>query len=116
MRARPGTRPSPALVNRHEAGQSLTQSITHPDGSPSGVRSPGHPVRAEKRKSTMPKNKTHSGAKKRFRVTGSGKLMREQTNKRHLLEVKSSRRKRRLAQDQSVAKADVRQVKKLLGR
>ena len=64
----------------------------------------------------MPKNKTHSGAKKRFRVTGSGKLMREQTNKRHLLEVKSSRRKRRLAQDPSVAKADVRQVKKLLGR
>ena len=48
----------------------------------------------------MPKNKTHSGAKKRFRVTGSGKLMREQTNKRHLLEVKSSRRKRRLSKDQ----------------
>ena len=34
----------------------------------------------------MPKNKTHSGAKKRFRVTGSGKLMRERANKRHLLE------------------------------
>lgn len=64
----------------------------------------------------MSKNKTHSGAKKRFRVTGSGKLMREQTNKRHLLEVKSSRRKRRLAQDQLVAPADVRKVKKLLGR
>ncbi|BDA63234.1 50S ribosomal protein L35 [Actinomyces bowdenii] len=64
----------------------------------------------------MPKNKTHSGAKKRFRVTGSGKLMREQANKRHLLEVKSSRRKRRLSQDQAVAPADVRQVKKLLGR
>ena len=45
----------------------------------------------------MPKNKTHSGAKKRFRVTGSGKIMREQANKRHLLEVKSSRRKRRLS-------------------
>ena len=53
----------------------------------------------------MPKNKTHSGAKKRFRVTGSGKL-----------EVKSSRRKRKLSQDQPVAPADVRQVKKLLGR
>lgn len=64
----------------------------------------------------MPKNKTHSGAKKRFRVTGSGKLMREQAGKRHLLEVKSSRRKRRLSQDQVVAKADQRQVKKLLGR
>ena len=43
----------------------------------------------------MPKNKTHSGAKKRFRVTGSGKLMREQANKRHLLEVKSDQRRRR---------------------
>ena len=64
----------------------------------------------------MPKNKTHSGAKKRFRVTGSGKLMREQTNKRHLLEVKPSRRKRRLSKDQPVAAADLRQVKKLLGR
>ena len=63
----------------------------------------------------MPKNKTHSGAKKRFRVTGSGKLMREQTNKRHLLEVKSSRRKRRLSKGQTVAAADVRQAKKLLG-
>jgi ribosomal protein L35 len=63
----------------------------------------------------MPKNKTHSGAKKRFRVTGSGKLMREQANKRHLLEVKSSRRKRRLSKDQTVATADVRQAKKLLG-
>ena len=64
----------------------------------------------------MPKNKTHSGAKKRFRVTGSGKLMREQANKRHLLEVKSSRRKRKLSQDQPVPPAHVRQVKKLLGR
>ena len=64
----------------------------------------------------MPKNKTHSGAKKRFRVTGSGKLMREQANKRPLLEVKSSRRTRKLSQDQPGAPADVRQVKKLLGR
>ena len=63
----------------------------------------------------MPKMKTHSGAKKRFRVTGSGKLMREQANKRHLLEVKSSRRKRKLSMDESVSRADARQVKKLLG-
>lgn len=64
----------------------------------------------------MPKNKTHSGAKKRFRVTGSGKLMREQANKRHLLEVKSSRRKRKLSQDQVVDANNLREVKKLLGR
>ena len=64
----------------------------------------------------MPKNKTHSGAKKRFRVTGSGKLMREQANKRHLLEHKSSRETRRLATDQVLEAADVKRVKRLLGK
>jgi len=63
----------------------------------------------------MPKAKTHSGAKKRFKVTGSGKLMREQANRRHLLEVKSSKRTRKLAGDQPVAPADVKRVKRLLG-
>ena len=47
----------------------------------------------------MPKMKTHSGSKKRFKVTGTGKLRREQTNHRHYLEVKSSRRTRRLQAD-----------------
>ena len=64
----------------------------------------------------MPKNKTHSDTKKRFRVTGSGKIMREQAYARHLLENKSSRRTRRLAQDLVVSPADVKKVKKLLGR
>ncbi|UNX56007.1 50S ribosomal protein L35 [Georgenia sp. TF02-10] len=64
----------------------------------------------------MPKNKTHSGAKKRFRTTGSGKLMREQANRRHLFEHKSSRRTRRLAMDQTVASADTKKIKKLLGK
>ncbi len=64
----------------------------------------------------MPKMKTHSGTKKRFRVTGSGKLMREQAGKRHLLEHKSSRRTRRLSADQPVARADVKQINRLLGR
>ena len=63
----------------------------------------------------MPKNKTHSGTKKRFRITGSGKVMREQANRRHLLESKSSRRTRRLAADVQVAPSDAKKVKKLLG-
>jgi large subunit ribosomal protein L35 len=63
----------------------------------------------------MPKMKTHSGAKKRIRLTGSGKLMREQANRRHLFENKSSRRTRRLAQDVPVAPSDSRTVKRLLG-
>ena len=64
----------------------------------------------------MPKNKTHSGAKKRFRVTGTGKLMREQANARHLLEHKSSRRTRRIAGDVVVSSVDTPKIKKLLGR
>ncbi len=64
----------------------------------------------------MPKMKTHSGAKKRFRVTGSGKLMRQRAGKRHLNEHKSSRRTRRLSLDVPVAKADVKKARKLLGR
>ncbi len=64
----------------------------------------------------MPKMKTHSGAKKRFRVTGTGKLMREQRNGRHLLEHKSSRRTRRIAGDVEVAPADVKRIKRLLGK
>ena len=63
----------------------------------------------------MPKMKTHSGTKKRIKVTGSGRLMHEQTNRRHLLEVKSSRRTRRLMLDESVKPADAKKVKRLLG-
>jgi large subunit ribosomal protein L35 len=64
----------------------------------------------------MPKNKTHSGAKKRFRLTGSGKVMREQAGRRHLFEGKPSTRTRRLAQDVEMAPADVKKVKRLLGK
>lgn len=64
----------------------------------------------------MPKNKTHSGTKKRIRVTGSGKLMREQAGARHLLEHKSSRKTRRLATDQVVAKSDTKRLRSLLGK
>ena len=64
----------------------------------------------------MPKNKTHSGAKKRFRLTGKGKVMRERANRRHLLEHKPSTRTRRLAVDVEMAPADVKKIKKLLGK
>lgn len=64
----------------------------------------------------MPKNKTHSGAKKRFRITGSGKLMRQQAGKRHLLEHKSSKKTRALSGDLVVDRADKKQVRRLLGK
>jgi large subunit ribosomal protein L35 len=64
----------------------------------------------------MPKQKTHSGAKKRFKVTGSGKILHERTNKRHLLEVKPSTRTRRLTGTTELSHAYTKKVKKLLGR
>ncbi len=64
----------------------------------------------------MPKNKTHSGAKKRFRISGSGRVLREQANRRHLFEGKPSTRTRRLALDVEVAPADTKKIKRLLGK
>jgi len=64
----------------------------------------------------MPKMKTHSGAAKRFRLTGSGKIMRLRANRQHLFEHKSSRVTRRLEGRVVVNKADVREIKKLLGK
>ncbi|GGD20069.1 50S ribosomal protein L35 [Nocardioides daphniae] len=64
----------------------------------------------------MPKNKSHSGAGKRFRVTGSGKILREKAGKRHNLEKKASKVTRRLTGTVEVATADVPRAKKLLGR
>jgi large subunit ribosomal protein L35 len=64
----------------------------------------------------MPKNKTHSGASKRIRVTGKGKLRRQKAGMRHKLEKKPSTLTRRLSGTTEVAPADVRRVKKLLGR
>ncbi|CAM5733273.1 Large ribosomal subunit protein bL35 OS=Streptomyces tendae OX=1932 GN=rpmI PE=3 SV=1 [Streptomyces tendae] len=63
----------------------------------------------------MPKNKTHSGASKRFKITGSGKVLRE-AGKRHLLEHKSSKKTRSLTGTVVVAPADAKKIKKLLGK
>ncbi|MFG1953216.1 50S ribosomal protein L35 [Micromonospora sp. NPDC048830] len=64
----------------------------------------------------MPKMKSHTGMGKRVRLTGKGKVVAEQAGKRHLLEKKSSTRTRRLTGTVELAKADVKRVKKLLGR
>jgi len=64
----------------------------------------------------MPKQKTHSGAKKRFKVTGTGKIMRRRAMASHLLEKKSPKRKRGFRKDVPLAPADVKTLKKLLGR
>ncbi len=63
----------------------------------------------------MPKMKSHSGAKKRFKKTATGKLKARHAFSSHILEKKSPKRKRKFKQDQSIAKADVKTVNKLLG-
>ena len=63
----------------------------------------------------MPKMKTHSGAKKRFRLTATGKVRGRSAFSSHILQKKSAKRKRRLGRPAVIAKHDERQVKTLLG-
>lgn len=62
----------------------------------------------------MPKAKTHSGASKRFRRTGTGKIVRQKANRRHLLEHKPSSRTRRLDGRTTVAANDNARINKML--
>ena len=63
----------------------------------------------------MPKMKTHKGAKKRFKVTGTGKVRRYKAYKSHILTKKTSKRKRRLRQAGLVAtNGDIKRVKRLI--
>jgi large subunit ribosomal protein L35 len=63
----------------------------------------------------MPKMKTHSGAKKRFKVTAGGKVKGRHAFTSHILEKKSPKRKRRLGKDAILSPSDASRVKKLLG-
>jgi large subunit ribosomal protein L35 len=63
----------------------------------------------------MPKMKTHSGTKKRFKLTASGKVRGRHSFSSHILEKKSAKRKRHLGQPTIVAKHDESRVKTLLG-
>ncbi|MGH3427646.1 MAG: 50S ribosomal protein L35 [Mycobacteriales bacterium] len=67
-----------------------------------------------KSKGKGPKQKSHTGAGKRIKVTGSGKLRRQKANRRHLLEHKPSVRTRRLEGTTEIAPADAKRMRKLL--
>jgi large subunit ribosomal protein L35 len=62
----------------------------------------------------MPKMKTHRGAAKRFKKTGTGKFVRRKSNKSHILTKKSTKRKRHLRKSALVSSADVSRVKQLV--
>ena len=63
----------------------------------------------------MPKMKTHRGSAKRFRVTGSGKIMRSKAYKSHILTKKSPKRKRNFRHETEVASADYKKIARNLG-
>ena len=62
----------------------------------------------------MPKMKTNAGAKKRFKLTGSGKIKRKHAYMSHILTKKSKKRKRNLSYFTTVNKADEKNIKLLL--
>jgi len=63
----------------------------------------------------MPKMKTHRGAAKRFKVTGTGKILRRKAFHNHILEKKTSTRKRRMKREAELTGGDRDQVRRLLG-
>ncbi len=63
----------------------------------------------------MPKVKTHSGAKKRFKMTATGKIKRFQANTSHMMRNKTKKRKLRLRHSVLVSDADEKRVKRMLG-
>jgi len=62
----------------------------------------------------MPKMKSHSGAKKRFKMTGTGKVKRGHQGKSHILTKKDTKRKRRLRQQTLVSTTQEKTVKNLI--
>ncbi len=75
------------------------------------LRSSAHALRNENR---MPKLKTHKGASKRFKKTGTGKIVRRHAFARHILTSKSRSRKRRLTQSVLVDPADQHKLANML--
>ena len=64
----------------------------------------------------MPKVKTNSSAKKRMKVSGTGKIARRQAMEAHLRGKMTAKRRRKLSQDQQMAKADYKEALRLLGK
>jgi large subunit ribosomal protein L35 len=63
----------------------------------------------------MPKMKTDSGAKKRIKITGSGKLRRRKAFRGHIMEKKSSVRARRLGRETDISPGIEKKIKKMMG-
>lgn len=66
------------------------------------------------REREVPKLKTHRGARKRFKLTASGKIKRGHSHARHILTKKTTKRKRKLDQSDLVSRSDLSKVRKML--
>jgi large subunit ribosomal protein L35 len=75
---------------------------------------PGHQGQVQTNEKTMPKLKTHTGAKKRFKKTGTGKIKRGQTKTRHILSSKSPKVKRKLGKIVLVSDGDFAKVARMI--
>ena len=122
-----GRERSPPGRSEHDHG-----AAPHPQGRPQVVEQAGgrqpagresarrHGARGaggtRTRSCVMPKMKTHRGAAKRFKVTGTGKIMRRKAFRAHLLEKKPTKRTRRLGRPAEVTGGDKKRVERLLGR
>lgn len=62
----------------------------------------------------MPKQKSHSSSKKRYKITGTGKVLRARAYKKHILTKKTTKRKRNLRGTTTVCKADAKKIKQLI--
>src|SRR5689334_11959230 len=110
-----------ARPQRPDHGRRLDQVRPGPDHVEDAHRAPAYlrrgpsPPPSASIADPMPKMKTHSGAKKRFRKTATGKLRGRRAYSSHILEKKSPKRKRRMARPVEIAPSDVKTVRALLG-
>jgi large subunit ribosomal protein L35 len=110
----------PQGTHKHRAARHANKTLCRGpawEGAPAalqGRRADGAPGNGDH--GDMPKMKTHSGASKRFRVTGTGKVMRRRANRAHYLEHKASTLTRRLKNEVVLAPADSKRIKRLLGK
>jgi large subunit ribosomal protein L35 len=105
-----------SAATRANVGKVTSANGGKPAGCGRRIKPRHRARRRRKTTASMPKMKTHSGANKRFRLTGTGKVLRRRANRKHHFEHKSSRVTRRLAGEVTLAPADTKKIKKLLAK
>ena len=84
------------------------------DAFRAALLSPNYPITQSPDRGRMPKLKTHSGAAKRFRKTGTGKVVRGHAFARHILTTKTTKKKRHMDKDTVMDKSDTAKIKRMI--